>query len=80
LNYEEENGRTYHAYKRGRYLFPNDETEADRLDMVHEMTMEIMDQRLHFAPLEPSIQAALDVGTGTGLVSFHLFCTAWYNC
>lgn len=27
----EENGRTYHSYKDGKYLLPNDEAELNRL-------------------------------------------------
>jgi hypothetical protein len=27
----EENGRTYHAYKEGKYMLPNDEAELNRL-------------------------------------------------
>lgn len=34
-DYEYANGRRYHAYKRGAYLLPNDETEQDRLDLLH---------------------------------------------
>jgi hypothetical protein len=30
--YEQENGRTYHAYKAGRYVMPNDEGEQERMD------------------------------------------------
>lgn len=30
--YEQENGRTYHAYKSGKYVMPNDEGEQDRMD------------------------------------------------
>ena len=30
--YETENGRTYHAYKRGKYVMPNDEREQERMD------------------------------------------------
>jgi methylase of polypeptide subunit release factors len=54
---------------------PNDELEADHLDMMHEMTLTIMNRALHLAPLEPSIQRALDLGTGTGIVSccFYTF-------
>ncbi|KAF4832581.1 Secondary metabolism regulator LAE1 [Colletotrichum siamense] len=32
LQHRLENGRTYHKYKDGRYLFPNDERENERLD------------------------------------------------
>jgi methylase of polypeptide subunit release factors len=54
------------------YLLPNDEAEADRLDLMHEMSLTIMDRKLHLAPLDPSIQRALDIGTGTGIVSYCL--------
>jgi hypothetical protein len=30
--YQEENGRTYHAYKAGKYMMPNDEGEQERMD------------------------------------------------
>lgn len=32
LAYRRENGRTYHAYKDGKYVVPNDEAENDRLE------------------------------------------------
>jgi hypothetical protein len=54
------------------YLLPNDEHEADQLDMVHEMTLTVMHRKLHFAPVDPSIQRALDLGTGTGIVSLTI--------
>lgn len=31
-DYEQENGRTYHAYKAGRYPLPNDVEEQNRMD------------------------------------------------
>ncbi|OLN81082.1 Trans-aconitate 2-methyltransferase 12 [Colletotrichum chlorophyti] len=34
LDYREENGRTYHRYKDGKYAIPNDEKENDRLGEV----------------------------------------------
>lgn len=30
--YEQENGRTYHAYKAGKYVMPNDDGEQERMD------------------------------------------------
>ncbi|KAL1971009.1 hypothetical protein VTN77DRAFT_2843 [Rasamsonia byssochlamydoides] len=67
LNYRKENGRTYHGYRDGTYLLPNDEDEADRLDMLHEMSLTIMDRKLFFAPIGDSPQRVLDLGTGTGI-------------
>lgn len=53
--------------RRAVYLLPNDDEEADRLDMVHEMTLLMMGRRLFLAPLPPSPQRVIDVGTGTGI-------------
>ncbi|KAK5706214.1 hypothetical protein LTR97_001201 [Elasticomyces elasticus] len=65
-NYRREHGRTYHAYKDGKYIFPNDDREADRLDLQHHIFRLTFGNRLYFAPVhEP--QRCLDVGTGTGL-------------
>lgn len=32
--YRNENGRTYHAFRDGQYLMPNDDEEQERLDLV----------------------------------------------
>jgi hypothetical protein len=44
----------------------------DRLDMMHEMVLNILERHLYLAPLDPAIQSALDLGTGTGIVSRDL--------
>lgn len=67
LNYRNENGRTYHGYKDGNYLFPNDEEEKDRLDMTHAMMLALLDNKLFLAPIGDSPQRVLDLGTGTGI-------------
>ncbi|KAL1966263.1 hypothetical protein VTN77DRAFT_4616 [Rasamsonia byssochlamydoides] len=67
LNYRHENGRRYHAFHEGRYLIPNDEDECDRLDMMHEMMLVMMERRLFLAPIGSSPQRVLDLGTGTGI-------------
>ncbi|KAG9778974.1 S-adenosyl-L-methionine-dependent methyltransferase, partial [Aureobasidium melanogenum] len=64
-NYRQEHGRTYHSYKDGQYVFPNDEREQDRLDLQHHMC-NLTYRRLHLAPLEKP-RHALDIGTGTGI-------------
>ncbi|KAJ9644789.1 hypothetical protein H2204_001251 [Knufia peltigerae] len=63
--YPEENGRKYHAYKDGKYLFPNDEHERHRLDHQHELSLEILEGDLYVSPVD-SPSEILDVGTGTG--------------
>ncbi|KAG4422844.1 hypothetical protein IFR04_004066 [Cadophora malorum] len=69
LNYRKENGRRYHAYKDGQYLFPNDEQESDRLDLQHHLLYMTFDGKLHMAPIpkEQQLHRVLDVGTGTGI-------------
>ncbi|KAH9207970.1 S-adenosyl-L-methionine-dependent methyltransferase [Leptodontidium sp. 2 PMI_412] len=69
MNYIYENGRRYHAFKAGRYMFPNDETELDRLDLQHHLFLETFDGNPYLSPLhwENNIRRVLDVGTGTGI-------------
>ncbi|KAH7058598.1 S-adenosyl-L-methionine-dependent methyltransferase [Macrophomina phaseolina] len=59
-------GRRFHAYKEGKYQFPNDDREQDRLDMVHALHSLIKDDKLFLAPLTHP-KRILDIGTGTGL-------------
>lgn len=66
--YEEEHGRTYHAYHAGKYHFPNDGGEQERMDIHYHAVRLAMGNKLFHAPLadkEPT--AILDVGTGTGI-------------
>jgi hypothetical protein len=67
LAHREENGRRYHAYKDGKYVFikpnrhfdadltrylgPNDEQESDRLDILHHIRLLQLGGNLHLAPL-----------------------------
>jgi SAM-dependent methyltransferase len=70
LKYREENGRTYHAYKDGQYLAPNDEPERDRLDLQHHLFNLTFSGSLHICPIGEDgtqIHRVLDVGTGTGI-------------
>ncbi|KAF6833022.1 methyltransferase domain-containing protein [Colletotrichum plurivorum] len=70
LDYRQENGRTYHAYKDGKYVIPNDEIESDRLDLQHNLFLLTFDGRLGSAPPnDPGARVGrvLDVGTGTGI-------------
>ncbi|KAI5841986.1 S-adenosyl-L-methionine-dependent methyltransferase [Morchella snyderi] len=65
--YRYENGRRYHAYKAGKYMLPNDETEQDRLDIINHVYNLIHRGKLHLAPIDPNPQNILDIGTGTGI-------------
>ncbi|KAL4869064.1 hypothetical protein BDV12DRAFT_185457 [Aspergillus spectabilis] len=69
--YPIENGRTYHKYHEGSYVYPNDEREMDRLDMQHHMCKLLTGGRLFFAPLI-NPRKILDIGTGSGIWPIEL--------
>jgi hypothetical protein len=65
-----ENGRSYHAYKAGKYPFPNDLDEQDRDDLNHQITLRLCRDRYYDAPIQDMLERGaevLDLGTGTGL-------------
>jgi len=64
--YQMENGRRYHGYQAGKYAFPNDEDELDRMDLENHLFSLLFEGRLHWAPLE-NPQNIIDLGTGTGI-------------
>ncbi|KAL1996409.1 hypothetical protein VTN49DRAFT_174 [Thermomyces lanuginosus] len=66
LEYRQENGRRYHGFRDGAYLLPNDETENDRLDMLHELCLRLLHRKLYLAPVK-NPQRVIDLGTGTGI-------------
>ncbi|KAF9762832.1 hypothetical protein IL306_003300 [Fusarium sp. DS 682] len=64
-----EGGLRYHSYHAGKYLFPNDETEQDREELKHNLTVYLSDDRLFFAPIGQLLEKGaevLDLGTGIG--------------
>ncbi|TEA09790.1 Secondary metabolism regulator LAE1 [Colletotrichum sidae] len=65
--YEWKHGRRYHGYRSGKYSFPNDEDEQDRLDMIHRVFYLVMYDRLYVAPIDTRGLSVLDIGTGTGI-------------
>ncbi|KAK7428828.1 hypothetical protein QQZ08_004598 [Neonectria magnoliae] len=69
LSYRQENGRTYHAYKDGVYVLPNDEKENERLDLQHNLLLMTFDGKLHCAPADKPFRRVLDAGCGTGIWS-----------
>ncbi|OJJ42564.1 hypothetical protein ASPZODRAFT_20334 [Penicilliopsis zonata CBS 506.65] len=66
LDYQYENGRRYQNYRKGEYLFPNDDEEQDRMDFLHHVYGMILGGELHLAPIK-NPQRVLDIGTGTGI-------------
>jgi len=62
-----ESGRTYHGYKEGSYLMPNDAAEQDRLDIQHALWKVILGGKLGKAPMTTAPRLVLDLATGTGI-------------
>ncbi|TDZ31394.1 Secondary metabolism regulator LAE1 [Colletotrichum spinosum] len=75
-NYRLENGRTYHRYKDGKYFYPNDDRESDRLDLQHHQFLLSLDGKLGLSPPnenDSQVERVLDVGTGTGIWAVELW-------
>ncbi|KAF9872790.1 umta methyltransferase family protein [Colletotrichum karsti] len=67
IDYPEEYGRRYHAFRPGTYPLPNDDIESQRLDMAHELIVRLIGSRLFLAPIQrDKVLRILDIGTGTG--------------
>ncbi|MCJ1362716.1 hypothetical protein MMC16_001822 [Acarospora aff. strigata] len=71
LNYTYENGRRYSAHGVDQYYLPNDENEADRLDLLHHIFRMTLDGKLCQTKLT-NPQRVLDVGTGTGIWAIEM--------
>ncbi|KAK2627424.1 hypothetical protein QTJ16_003390 [Diplocarpon rosae] len=65
-----ENGRRYCGFRRGKYMFPVDEAEMDRMDIYHKFFSVARREALHthaFIPNYDSGPRILDLGCGTGI-------------
>ncbi|KAK1962343.1 methyltransferase domain-containing protein [Colletotrichum sublineola] len=67
MEYRRENGRTYHRLSEGKYAFPNDEREQDRLDLTHALWLATWDNNICNCPKIKGAKRVLDIGTGTGI-------------
>ncbi|KAL1953333.1 hypothetical protein VTO42DRAFT_2987 [Malbranchea cinnamomea] len=74
----EENGRWYHGFRRGMYMYPCDDAEQERLDIFHKLFSVARFDTLTSAPLNlppgpgergPRI---LDLGCGTGIWAIEM--------
>ncbi|KAL8393748.1 hypothetical protein RB595_003479 [Gaeumannomyces hyphopodioides] len=61
-----ENGRTYHKLSEGKYMMPNDESEQDRMELLHHLYKVTFDDRLCQCPKNDGARHVLDIGTGVG--------------
>ncbi|KAJ4249060.1 hypothetical protein NW762_012392 [Fusarium torreyae] len=68
LRYREINGRRYHSEQGdAQYWVSNDNQSNEALDINHHVLTLMYDGKLYKAPLKNDIQAAVDIGTGTGI-------------
>ncbi|KAM0714197.1 hypothetical protein Q7P37_009984 [Cladosporium fusiforme] len=63
-DFDEEHGRCYHGFRRGKYILPNDQIEQERMDTHGQSIRLVLDNKLWISPAQPT--RVLDVGTGTG--------------
>ncbi|KAI5863022.1 methyltransferase LaeA [Durotheca rogersii] len=66
-----ENGRHYDTFRRGKYMFPMDEEEMDRMDIFHQFFLVARRGDSHYGGLcqrpLPDHPRILDLGCGTGI-------------
>ncbi|KAH7389151.1 methyltransferase LaeA [Cadophora sp. MPI-SDFR-AT-0126] len=65
-----EYGRTYCGFRNGKYMFPIDEPEMDRMDIYHKFFSVARNEALHSTPFSPNYDKGpriLDLGCGTGI-------------
>jgi SAM-dependent methyltransferase len=62
-----ENGRTYHAYKDGKYWGSNDAEANEHMNIGHGLYVMTFHDELFLAPISPCPGQILDLGTGTGI-------------
>lgn len=67
LEHQIENGRTYHSMSSGKYNYPNDAAELDRLDLQHNLWLLTLRGQLCLSPGDRGANRVLDIGTGTGI-------------
>ncbi|KAJ3539967.1 hypothetical protein NM208_g5269 [Fusarium decemcellulare] len=67
LEHQVENGRTYHSMSAGKYAYPNDSRESERLDLQHNLWLLTLHGALALCPKgDEAAKRVLDLGTGTG--------------
>jgi SAM-dependent methyltransferase len=62
-----ENERLYPSYGQHAYGMPIDEDELDRMDLQHRKYEMVIGDKHFLAPIGPTPQRILDLGTGTGI-------------
>lgn len=68
----EENGRFYGTFRMGKYLFPVDEAELDRLDIFHKFFLVARRDVYFSVPIQKDNPRILDLGCGTGIWAIEM--------
>lgn len=63
---------TNRSFHDGSYPIPNDESEQERLDLLHHLFKIMLLGELYTAPLPKEPQHILDVGTGTSIWAIEI--------
>ncbi|KJZ69144.1 hypothetical protein HIM_11462 [Hirsutella minnesotensis 3608] len=63
--YEWRHGRRYHSHSSGTYIYPNDEEEQHRLNVLHDAYL-LLHGSLFLSSMNLAGRSILDIGTGTG--------------
>ncbi|KAI1389997.1 S-adenosyl-L-methionine-dependent methyltransferase [Hypoxylon trugodes] len=80
MEYRVLHGRTYHSAKGNTdYWEPNDEKQANSMDLLHHTLTVLFDDKLFMAPISPEPKKVLDVGCGTGTWAID-FADAYPKC
>ncbi|EEH09806.1 methyltransferase [Histoplasma capsulatum G186AR] len=67
----EENGRLYHGFRRGIYMYPCDELERDRLDIFHKVFLVARGNALHDVPISKPSPILSNAAGGPAIGTDH---------
>ncbi|KAL4730618.1 hypothetical protein ACLX1H_002655 [Fusarium chlamydosporum] len=67
-----QHGRFYGSWKPGKYLFPIDSEELNRLDIFHKVFLLARDNKPLLAPIQRKAPRMMDIGTGTGIWAINV--------
>ncbi|KAI1045359.1 hypothetical protein LB505_013552 [Fusarium chuoi] len=67
-----QHGRFYGSWKPGKYLFPIDSEELNRLDIFHKVFLLARDNKPFLVPIRRTSPRIMDIGTGTGIWAINV--------
>ncbi|KPM40712.1 hypothetical protein AK830_g5848 [Neonectria ditissima] len=73
-------GRFYGSWKRGKYLFPIDSEELNRLDILHKVFLVARHDKPFRVPIVRQAPRFMDLGAGTGIWGINVAEECFDNC